>query len=162
MAVRQGVSTRGLPLGIILVLVEVRVSDLVGGDSLRGNLCLCTPSDCVQDDRTKVIMAPVAVKVSSGESEAATTVRALVGPGQMLYFTPLKGGLYVLVAGVKSISPSHGAGGRVRGENGSDPLHFLPEAHVEVPFITNLEWLNTACDRVFWKFLEVCIPVGVD
>ena len=151
-----------LSLGIILVFVQICIRDLVRGNAIVRNLSLGTPRDGVEDNGAEVVVSPVSVEVSPGETEAPSAVRSLVGPGQMLNLPALESGLDVGVAGVESIPPFHCAGGGMGGENGCDSLHPLLKAHVEIPLVSQFERFYSPGNGMLGQFLEVCVPMRID
>ena len=57
-------------LRIILILLQFSLGGLFGGHPILGHLRPGAPHNGIENKRTKIIVAPVAVKVAPGKSKA--------------------------------------------------------------------------------------------
>jgi len=89
--------------------------------------------------------------MSAGEAEAASAVGAFAGPGNVLNFAAFYRFADVWVSLMLAVGAAHGTFGWDGRENGTDALHAVAEAHVEVPFVPDCEWLNAVGDGMFWE-----------
>ena len=128
-------STRALPVGllllrfrVILILFQLGLGRLYGGNSTLGHFYLGTPGDGVEHKRAKIIVTPIAVEVAPGKSKATPPIRSFVGPSHVLDLTPIHRGTDMGIPRVTPLTTIHGLFGWVSGENRSDPFHLLCKA----------------------------------
>ena len=149
-------------LRVILVLLKLFESRRFGRNAIGGDLHVRDPADSVEYDFSEIVVLPVVMKVTAGESESTATVLVFRNPHHMLEVAASNGcagigrGIVMVVLFGNYIEWRNG------GEDRRDALHALAEAHIEIPLVVDAERFDSVGDGVVGKGLEPGGPVRID
>ena len=159
--------SRGLAfLRRIKIPIKLRVVNSGRVHAIFWHVDSCNPTQRIQDRATEVIVLPVDVKMSAGETETSPAIRTIHGPQDNFLTSQrlLNVRLRAFRIDVGSVASFIGWFGH-QNRSELDAVNFLrafsiesfPEAHVEVPLIKNLERLHTVADRMIRERFELSI-----